>query len=165
MSAPPHKPLTNVSLIQLDSVVLAVPESNLHSVELVLDFKPARDARLAGYIELHRQEWPVYCPTDNLVSVGEMRDDHRTCAMLIADDGLFGLMCREVINVDAAQLRSFKLPDCMRTPDTPLNGIGILGKRIVCLTSAPSLHALFMADHSSSDAGVNSTQSRHLAIR
>ena len=160
MSALPHKSPAHVSLIQLDAVVLAVPQSNLHTVESVLDIKPAHDARAAGYIELHGEVWPVYSPTDNLVPVAEMTDDHRICAMLISGDSLFGLMCREVINADAAQLKAFKLPECMRTPDTPLYGVGLLGKRVVCLTSAPSLHALFTAEYSRDDAGVTGTQSR-----
>lgn len=158
MSVPPHKTQSHVSLIQLDSVVLAVPQSNLHTVESALDIKPAVDAGSAGYIKLHGQDWPVYCATDNLVAVNEMTDDQRICAMLISGDSLFGLVCREVISVEAAQLRPFKLPDCMRTLDTPLHGVGILGARVVCLTSAPALYALFKTDHGSSDPGLISAQ-------
>jgi hypothetical protein len=89
-----------------------------------------------------------------------MIDDYRICAMLISGDSLFGLMCREVTSADAAQLKTFKIPDCMRTPDTPLHGIGLLGKRVFCLTSAPSLHALFAAEYSGGDAWAIGTQSR-----
>ena len=158
MSVPPHKTQLHVSLIQLDSVVLALPQSNLHSVESALDIKPAVDAGSAACIKLHGQEWPVYCPTDNLVAVNVITDDQRICAMLISGDSLFGLVCREVISVEAAQLRPFKLPDCMRTPDTPLHGVGILGERVVCLTSAPALLALFKAGHGGSVPGLTSTQ-------
>lgn len=163
MSVPPHKAQLHVSLMQLDSVVLAVPQSNLHTVESALDIQPAVDAGSAAYIKLHGREWPVYCPTDNLVAVNEMTDDQRICAMLISGDSLFGLVCREVISVEAAQLRPFKLPECMRTPNTPLHGVGILGERVICLTSAPALHALFSAGHGGSAPGLLSTQSHHRA--
>lgn len=161
MSAPLHKPHSHVSLIQLDSVALLVPQSNLHTVESILDINPACDGRSAGYIKLHGQQWPVYCSTDNLETVDEMTSNRRVCAMLIAGDILFGLMCQEVISAEAAQLRAFKLPACMRTPDTPLHGVGILGTRIVCLTSAPSLHALFTSDQNRIDSGPVSTPQSH----
>ncbi len=159
MSALPHKPLTRLALIQLDSVVLGLSTSDVQSVELVPDVKPPRDGRSAGSVELEGKSWPVYCPTDDLGAARDMSDEHRICAMLTVNDGLFGLLCREVIRVGAENLRTFKLPDCMRTPNIPLHSVGMLGTQIVFLTSARSLYSLFTSVHANSSADVIETRS------
>lgn len=159
MSALPHKPLTRLALIQLDSVVLGLSASDVQSVELVPDIKPSRDARSAGYVELEGKSWPVFCPTDDLVATRDMTDEHRICAMLTVNDGLFGLMCREVIRVGAENMRTFKLPDCMRTPNMPLHSVGMLGTQIVFLTSARSLYSLFTNVHANNSADLIETRS------
>lgn len=132
------------ALIELDEVALLLPQQDLHGVEPVLDV----DTRLAaggaaGKIRLRTGLWPVFCPSDDLEPLAQLLPKRRCCAMLLAGNQFFGLICTSVGSLLAPDVKRMPLPECMPASSAVLGELGLHAGRIVCVTSSARLLAGF----------------------
>ena len=130
------------ALIELDEVTLLLPQADLQGVEPVLDV----DTRLAaggaaGKIRLRSGTWPVFCPSDDLQPLAQLLPKRRICAMLLAGNQLFGLVCSSVSSILAPEVRRVALPECMPAASAVLGELAIHAGGIVCVTSSARLLA------------------------
>lgn len=129
------------ALIELDAVVLLLPQHEVRAIEPVLDVNgAAAQGAVAGEIRLRGGTWPVLCPSDDLQPLAQLPAQRRIVAMLYTGERLFGLVCRNVASVLAQEVTRVALPDCMRSGEM-VTELGIHAARIVCLTDAARLWA------------------------
>jgi hypothetical protein len=122
-------------------LTLAVPLRDLQSLEPVLDVDTQnRDARSVGTIELRSGDCPVFCIDESLAVLSNPRPEHRICAILAGGDaGPFGLICGAVEVLGSEGLASFGVPPCLFTAGSPLEGLALHGRRVLCRTSGAGL--------------------------
>jgi hypothetical protein len=105
----------------------------------MLDLEPDAQGLRVGWITLHGQRWPVYCPSASLEPLPSLPDSRKICVMLAAGSELFGLACESVSTVDAEHLDAVALPACMSTPDHPIGALARSGDDVLCVTCAADL--------------------------
>jgi hypothetical protein len=127
--------------LTLGDTILALPQGEVHTLESMLDLQPDRQGWRIGWIALHGQRWPVYCPAPSLEPLASLPDARRICVMLTVADGLFGLACEAVATVDAERLETVALPACMSTPEHPIGALAHSGDDLLCITCAADLLA------------------------
>jgi hypothetical protein len=125
--------------LALGDTTLALPQGEVHTLESVLDLEPDREGWRIGWIALHGQRWPVYCPAASLEPLASLPAARRICVMLAVGDGLLGLACESVSTVDAEHLESVALPACMSTPEHPISALAHSGEDLLCITCAADL--------------------------
>jgi hypothetical protein len=132
------------ALIELDEVALLLPQSDLHGVEPVLDVDPRLAVGgAAGKIRLRTGLWPVFCPSDDLEPLAQLLPKRRICAMLLAGNQLFGLVCTSVGSLLAPEVKSIPVPECMPASSAVLGELALYAGRIVCVTTSARLLAGF----------------------
>jgi hypothetical protein len=127
--------------VGLGDATLALPQGEVHTLESMLDLQPDGQGLRVGWIALHGQRWPVYCPAASLEPLASLPDARRICVMLSVGDGLFGLACESVSTVDAEHLEAVALPACMSTPGHPISALARSGDDLLCITCAADLLA------------------------
>ena len=145
MIAPQPELLPQIAMVELEAITLALPQSHLSTVESVVDVRRVAQGSCVGEIELRGETWPVFCPDEELNGAAEMIAGRRYCAMLSGTQGLYGVLCRQVHSVSAAELRTHRLPGCMYSGDTPLKGLGVWREGLVGLTTATALYPALSA--------------------
>jgi hypothetical protein len=144
-------------------LTLAVPLRDLQSLEPVLDVDTQNcGGASAGTIDLRTGRCPVYCVDESLAILKDPRPEHRICAILDGGDaGPFGLICGAVEALEGDGLASVGVPPCMRTPDSPLEGLTLHGRRVLCRTTGAAL-ARFMSAGALEPAGVERSERSHM---
>ena len=117
--------------LTLGDATLAVPQGEVHTLESMLDLEPDAQGLRVGWITLHGQRWPVYCPSASLEPLPSLPDSRKICVMLAAGSELFGLACESVSTVDAEHLDAVALPACMSTPDHPIGALARSGDDVL----------------------------------
>jgi len=125
--------------LTLGDATLAVPQSEVHTLESMLDLEPDGEGLRAGWITLHGQRWPVYCPSASLEPLASLPDARKICVMLAVGSELFGLACESVSTVDAEHLEAVALPDCMSTREHPISALARSEDDLLCMTCAADL--------------------------
>jgi hypothetical protein len=135
--------------LTLGSLILAVPQHEVHTLEPVLDIETAEpEGMRIGSIALAGSRWPVYCPSANLAAVSVLPATWRICVMLGATGTLFGIVCEMVATIDEAEMQPFPMPTCMSHPTQPIRALALYQEQVLCITTANDLIA-FMAPHAS----------------
>jgi len=127
--------------LRVGRLTLAVPLRDLKSLEPVLDVDTQdRDGRSAGTIELRTGRCPVFCIDEDLTMLRELPPEHRICAILAGGEtGPFGLTCSAVEALGGDGLASFSIPASMRAPNSPLEGLTLHGRRVLCRSTGAVL--------------------------
>ena len=125
--------------LTLGDATLAVPQGEVHTLESMLDLEPDAQGLRVGWITLHGQRWPVYCPSASLEPLPSLPDARKICVMLAAGSELFGLACESVSTLDAEHLDAVALPACMSTPDHPIGALARSGDDVLSVTCAADL--------------------------
>jgi hypothetical protein len=125
--------------LTLGEATLAVPQGEVHTLESMLDLEPDGQGLRIGWITLHGQRWPVYCPSASLEPLASLPDARRICVMLAVGSELFGLACESVSTVDAEHLDAVALPTCMATSEHPISALARSGDEVLCITCAADL--------------------------
>lgn len=127
-------------VLTLDELSLLIPQQQIHALEPGFDVQRA-EGDGGAWIAVAGDLYPVYCLSEDLRPVPETRGGRRICVLLDTGSRLFGLLCDQVAMLDRARTETVPLPECMRTPDTPLQELALHGERVFCVTSAPELLA------------------------
>jgi hypothetical protein len=125
--------------LTLGEATLALPQGEVHTLESMLDLEPDAQGLRVGWITLHGQRWPVYCPSASLEPLASLPDARRICVMLAAGSELFGLACESASTVDAEHLDAVVLPACMSTPEHPISALARSDEDVLCVTCAADL--------------------------
>lgn len=125
--------------LTLGEATLAVPQGEVHTLESMLDLEPDEQGLRIGWITLHGQRWPVFCPSASLEPLACLPDARRICVMLAVGSELFGLACESVSTVDAEHLDAVALPACMSAPEHPISALARSDDDVLCITCAADL--------------------------
>jgi hypothetical protein len=125
--------------LTLGDATLAVPQGEVHTLESTLDLEPDAEGLRVGWITLHGQRWPVYCPSASLEPLACLPEARRVCVMLAVGGELFGLACESVSTVDAEHLDFAALPACMSTLEHPISALARSEEDLLCITCAADL--------------------------
>ena len=117
-----------------------IPQYQIHALEPVFDVQRSKGGEL-GWITVAGVRSPVYCLSENLQPIREVSADRHICVLLDMGGGLFGVLCDQVAMLEQAELEIKPLPACIHTPDTPLRGLVLHDKKVLCVTSADDLLA------------------------
>ena len=128
------------AVLTMDNLRLLVPQHQVHALE------PGFDAlRSEGdetrWIAVAGARSPVYCLSEDLKPIHEVPASRHICVLLNIGAGLFGVLCDQVVMLEQAGLEILPLPECMRTLNTPLQGLVLQGEQVLCVSSAQDLLA------------------------
>jgi len=126
-------------VLTLGDATLAVPQGEVLTLESMLDLEPDAEGLRVGWITLHGQRWPVYCPSASLEPLASLPEARRVCVMLAVGKELFGLACESVSTVDAEHLDFTALPVCMSMPEHPISALAQSEEDLLCITCAADL--------------------------
>lgn len=128
------------AVLSIDNLGLLIPQHQLHALEPGFDVE-RHEGDALGWIAVAGVRSPVYCLSDELKPIREVPRSRRICALLDIGATLVGLLCDQVTMLEQAGIEILPLPECMRTPGTPLHGLALHAERVLCVTSAQHLLA------------------------
>ncbi len=128
--------------LRWDGLTLLLPQTELTSVESVLDVRPAAlgadDGAPSGWLRAYEQDWPVYSLDGRLHRRLALPPHQRICA-LMAGIGL-ALSCEAVIPLYHT-LTVTPLPECLRLPHSPLTHVAPWEHDLALVTDSAKLAA------------------------
>lgn len=127
--------------LSIGQLGLLIPQHQVHALEPSFDVQRSKGGDATGWISVTGASSPVYCLSENLQLIHEIPTDRNICVLLDIGDGLFGILCDQVVMLTQAELEIRPLPACMQGPDTPLRGLVLYGEKVLCVTSADDLQA------------------------
>ena len=131
--------------LTLDGYQWLLPQTEIHSLESLLDIDPdVRAPHSIGAIGLGGEWWPVYCLSGELQRLRQIPDSRRTCVLLDNRADRFGLVCDQAETLAEAP-RLLELPACMRLTDSPIQALALLDGELGCVTTTEHLAALLAA--------------------
>lgn len=136
----PDAAAAHIAELTFEHLTLAIPLSDLHSLEPVLDVNFSdRTARAAGSILIGGASYPVYCLSDALAFDLQPPATRRICAIIDNGETVFGLICAAVAATPAGSHVAHELPLCMREDSSPIDSLELTLDRVLCRTSGASL--------------------------
>lgn len=115
--------LQNTAILTMGTLRLAVPQSDIVSVDVVADAQPGNSDNILCAASLHKQtnQWPVYAFTDKLTPMSHLPDSCRFFACIHINDIKFALACDgiELINL-TEETQQQNLPHIMQANETPV---------------------------------------------
>lgn len=141
-TGPTRAETSSFALLRLEQTRLLIPQADVRVLELTMDMmREAPPAGGVGWIRFGEQRQPVYAPSHHLEWLSEVPSDRGLCAVLEAEEGLFGLLCNEVALVKSSEIQIHAMPAPMATPDSPFQQLALHGGKLACLSSATKLFA------------------------
>ena len=129
------------AILTMGPVRLLIPQNQVYALEPSTDVVHPAGGELA-WIDVADGRWPVCCLSDDLCLVPEIPPGRNICVLLHTDDGLVGVLCDQVALLgQQAEVDWLPVPECMRTPRSPLQGLALQGERVLCVVSAQDLLA------------------------
>lgn len=131
------KPETHYAVLSIDSLELALPQSDVATLESAdrVDYS----AGLPAQIETESGRWPVHCIGPDLARLDAVPAGRKICVVLHVAAGYAGILCDELRPLPASAARLHALPLAMQVPGTALLGLLIVGTVGYALTSARAL--------------------------
>ncbi len=134
------------AMLQLDGVMVFLPQSDVRTVEPALDIASTDGAPGIGEITVGGRSWPVHCLTGELAPARSVPPTRHICALLDAGDESFALLCDDFKPLHARELAFHPLPDCMGGEQGCAHSLAVYEERVGCVVSAAGLKALIDAD-------------------
>ena len=130
----------------VDGQSLLIAHVHIHSVEPILDVRlESGHGRALGILQLGSEEWPVYCLDAELNILGNVPARRRACVLLKSDHGGVGVLCDEVRVVDNASLTIVPVPGCMRSDDSLMDSLAVVGGKVTCVLGADRLSTMLQS--------------------
>jgi hypothetical protein len=128
------------AVLQLVGVSLLIPLTEVYSVESVLDLDRHRKSKgSVGSVRSSGEWFPVFSLTDDLEITGTLPETFRVCAIVGIGNIALALAGRSLVALDNSTIHHHPLPECMRTPRSPVRALAYDGQRILCETSVNDL--------------------------
>lgn len=113
----------NTAILSMGSLHLAIPQTDISSVDVVADAKPSQSDSSLCAASLHKQshQWPVYAFTEKLAPLSQLPESCRFFACMEFNDIKFALACDgiELISLDE-ETQQQNLPNIMQANETPV---------------------------------------------
>jgi len=145
----------NTAILSMGSLVIAFPQSDIVSVDVVADAKPGLSENLLTAASLHKQgeQWPVYALSDELKPQNHISDTCRFFACIKKDNMQYALAC------DAIELVKIKsdtpqqdLPYIMQANQSPITRLLNINNKVTLQANAESIN------HYLESLGVNNAE-------
>jgi len=135
-----HADSHSFALLRLEQTRLLVPQREIRVLDLAMDV--ARENPPyggVGWIGFRQQQCPVYSPSPRLEWLSNVPADRSICALMEADEGIFGLLCTEIAIVKSTELTFHAIPVAMATPHSPITRLALYEGHLACLSSATQI--------------------------
>lgn len=126
------------ALLTIDQLALLIPQQQVRDIKLALDVQRSAEHEKC-WITFAGVNWPVYCVSEDLQPIRQLPIKRHNCVLLESGAGLLGVLCDQVEMLEQVGFKILPLPECMRTRDTPLQGLVLFGERVLCVTTAENL--------------------------
>lgn len=135
-------PEAGFALLQVDQTRLVVPRDDIRILELAIDVdRNEPPSHGVGWIVFGAQRCPVYCPSQAIEWMDAVAEDRQVCAVVAAEQQVFGLLCSEAGLIRNDEIAFQALPPAMATPDSPIRRLAIYQDAPACVSSAADLLA------------------------
>ncbi len=132
----------STAILKIARLCLAVPQDDIVAIEARAHVDMSQpSARSVGWITYARQRWPVYCLSDELALLFQIPAGRRNCVLLAQRTGYLGILCDQTSLAAEDLGRVHALPDAMRLPGTPIQGVMAMGDGTACASTARLLTA------------------------
>ena len=127
------------ALLRLGPVLLALPQSEVRTLELAVDVDASgeRPERGVGWLELERRRCPVYALDPELELAPDRALDRGACVLIDDGESLFGIVVDAVERCEIEHATA--LPAPMRGEATPIEALAIVDASVICVTSSARL--------------------------
>ncbi|MFW2374449.1 MAG: hypothetical protein ACN4GM_15085 [Gammaproteobacteria bacterium] len=113
----------NLAILSIGSLSLAIPQTDIVSVDVVADVKPNDTDNTLVAASLHRQDgqWPVYAFSDTLKPMPNLAESCRFCVCIKRDDIFYALACDSVgVSLLDSDTPTEEIPEMMKSETTPV---------------------------------------------
>jgi len=115
--------LQNTAILSMGTLRIAVPQSDIVTVDVVADARPGNSENILCAASLNKptHQWPVYAFTNKLTPANDLPDSCRFFACMQISDIKFALACDgiELINL-TEEVQQQNLPQIMQANETPV---------------------------------------------
>lgn len=130
------------ALLTLDQRTLLMPQSEIRTLESVLDIHTGHPpVQAVGWLSFEQQDCPVYGMDAALAPLSEVPVSQRICVLLTLSQGYFGLLCSDIATLPGSAVEFRPLPAAMATPNTPLRALALFEGRVALVSTAMALAA------------------------
>jgi len=134
-------------LLGFDGLNILIPQHEVRVVEIIEDVElhvepEEAAAGVMGWISQSDQQFPVFTLNARLDLCDFLPETRQYCVLLeTEEEAVLGVTCDEVISLDGfkGDLHLQEIPPAMHLDFSPLSGLGLYEKRMVCSTDASSL--------------------------
>jgi len=147
----------NTAILSMGSLVIAVPQTDIVSVDVAADAKPGLSENLLTAASLHKQgeQWPVYAFSDELKPQSQLSNTCRFFACIQKDNMQYALACDAIelvkINNETPQQA---LPYIMQANNSPITCLLSINNKVTLQANAESLN------HYLESLGANNAESK-----
>jgi len=133
--------LAGWALLAVDGLVVALPQRDIVTIELVSALQPAQNGgHEIGWFAKGTQRWPVYCLDRRFAPAAALAETARMCVLFRSEDRTLGLAGAQVSLLAAdADLDVRPLPACLTRPGSPLVGLALRRDAMVAVVQAQEL--------------------------
>lgn len=133
-------------LLTMGELKLLVLQQDIRAVEVVEDIQTKLEeeeaaAGIMGWIAFSDQQYPVFSLDEHLNVHSHLPENHHLCVLLHAgEEAVVGLTCTTVQSLNVSyRPHIVPLPACMRIPGTPISGLAVHNKQLLCISNAAAL--------------------------
>ena len=134
----------NTAILSMGTLHIAVPQSDIISVDVVADAKPTQTDRILCAASLDRQNshWPVYAFTNKLTPMSQLPEACRFFACMQFNDVKFALACDAIELIKLAdETQQQNLPHIMQVDKTPVLKLIKYQQNLVIQSDATSINS------------------------
>ena len=117
---------SKIAVMVIDGARFVVSQNEIVSLESVLDM----DTGVSGHNSVGRlafrgEVWEAFCLSKDMQLLADIPFSRKVCVLLKTSQARVGVLCDSVQAIDYAQFGWHPLPECMRTPGSPLVGLAL----------------------------------------
>ena len=135
-----RSPAARVVVLKIDGLRLILPQEDVRTLESaahVTLIDPPENG--AGWIKYAGQNWPVYCPSDELEFLASAPAARRACVLLPVEAGYLGILCDDASILAHFSAQRHDVPLAMRLPESPICGLVMYEDGLACVSNASLL--------------------------
>ncbi len=128
-----------LALLTIDNYQWLLPQTEVHSLELLSDIDPeVRAPNAVGALPLAGEWWPVYCLSGEFNILQRIPEQRRVCVMLDNKADRLALACDQIETLNPPPPLS-PVPASMASPNSPLCALTLINAELGCVTNTERL--------------------------
>ena len=135
---------TFFTALKIDHARLLLPQEQISATGAASNMQPTTSAyqNAVGLIEQAGSDWPIYCLDSNFAFIANPPEQRQYCVLMSAAQKQFGILCDQIHTIAQSELTINPVPQCMRTEQLVLCGLGIYEDTVAYISSAEQLARL-----------------------